>query len=582
MNGIEWRSFDPSSFEEARTKDHPVLLFLTAAWCRWCREMETQTFADPGVVELVTEHFIPIKVDKDRRPDIDERFNMGGWPSTVFLTPSGEVITGGTYFETEDFREVLRRVAAYYREEKDQIAVAVERLVEQEQERQRNRELKRGKLSESIVAHVITSIVEGCDSEYGGFGSGQKFPHPEAIDFALLEFAKTQDPSLKRVIDSTLTAIVQGDLHDAEQGGFYRYCGTRDWREPNTEKLLETNAGLLRNFLEAWQLLGKEEFRSAAEGIVRYLLTTLRDPETGGFAGSQDADDAYYSLRAEERRERTPPQVDRTIYTNWTAHAASSLFKAGAVLVRPDLTAAATGAIEFLLHHCYAEGRGMYHYWDGSRHILGLLTDQIYMARALVHAVQYTGETDYLPVLDDLLGSIVRKQSATHGGFYDISEDHASFGSLRRRNKSILENALMAEVLIRAYYLSLDDNRLTLARRTLEAFAQDYHLFGYLSASYARAVDLFFHKPMHIVIVGKKGDQTRDQMVHAAAATFVPSKIVLALDPERDADLLRRLSFPAHDETTAYVCLERVCSAEVHDASMLPRAMTKAEKDRSK
>jgi uncharacterized protein YyaL (SSP411 family) len=157
----------------------------------------------------------------------------------------------------------------------------------------------------------------------------------------------------------------------------------------------------------------------------------------------------------------------------------------------------------------------MYHYYDGSRHILGLLTDQIYVARALVHAIQYTGETDYLPVLTTWLVSLVRKQSATHGGFYDISEEHVSFSLLRRRNKSILENALMAEVLIRAYYLSLDESRLTLARRTLEAFAQDYQLFGYLSASYARAVDLFFHKPIHVVIVGAPNDPMRAEIARA-------------------------------------------------------------------
>jgi uncharacterized protein YyaL (SSP411 family) len=320
MSAIEWQPFEQQVFEEARAKDRPVLLFITASWCRWCREMETLTFGDEQVVETIHNLFIPVKVDKDRRPDIDERFNMGGWPSAVFLTPDSEVITGGTYFEAESFRELLKRVATYYREEKDQIAAAVERLAEQDQEKQRSRDAKRGKLSETVITNVIASIIESCDETHGGFGMGQKFPHPEAIDFAILEYGKTQDPKLKQVIEVTLDAIVQGGLHDPEEGGFYRYCGTRDWREPNTEKLLETNAGLLRNFLEAWQLLGKQSYRDAAEGIVRYMLGTLRDPETGAFFGSQDADDNYYALAAagaplSPRADRGPHdlhQLDRT------------------------------------------------------------------------------------------------------------------------------------------------------------------------------------------------------------------------------------------------------------------------------
>ncbi|MEW6742910.1 MAG: DUF255 domain-containing protein [Planctomycetota bacterium] len=579
MSLIEWRPWSEEAFAEARERDCPVLLFLTASWCRWCRSMQTETFSHPEVIGAVQENFVAVHVDKDKRPDIDERFNMGGWPTVAFLSSDGEVITGGTYFGPDELLLVLRRVSAYYHEEKDFIAVTLDRLVENEEAERREREQRTGRLAPAIVTNVLGAIVEGFDPEYGGFGLGQKFPHHEAIDFALLKYVRTRDPRIGHIVQTTLTAMMQGKLHDGEEGGFYRFCGTRDWREPHTEKLLETNAGLLRNYLEAAQVFQSGEYRRTAERIADYITTTLLDREKGRLFGSQDADDSYHACLLSERRKRSPPKVDRTVYVNSAACGVSSLLKAGTVLERDDLTQCALECLQFLLENCYSEGRGMYHYFDGSRHMLGLLTDQITMARALVHAIHYTGNMRYRVVLEDLIETIVKKQSASHGGFYDLPEDSASFGSLRRRNRSILENAIMAEVLIRNYYLTLNETRLELAKRTLEAFANDYQAFGYFTATYGRAVDLYFNVPLHVVIIGRGADPRRVAMVRTAAATYMPSKIVMALDPEVDVDLVQRFGFPSRPEPVAYVCLGRHSVAEVTEPERLANVMEAGDRE---
>jgi uncharacterized protein YyaL (SSP411 family) len=273
--------------------------------------------------------------------------------------------------------------------------------------------------------------------------------------------------------------------------------------------------------------------------------------------------------------------VERTVYAPPLANAVSSLLKAGTVLEDEAATRRALSAARFLHERLFSPGRGVYHYWDGARHILGLLTDQIHAARALLHVVQYTGDNALLPVVEDLVSTIIKKQSATHGGFYDIPEDDAKFGLLKRRNTSLLENGLMAEVLVRLHCLTARNDYLALAERTLRAFVADYPLYGYFTAGYARALELFFHPPIRVVVVGPAEHPGRRALVDRAQQTYVPSKVVLALDPERDGELLARHEFPATAEPVAYVCLARSCVGEITDVEALAAVMLKAEGKRS-
>lgn len=579
MSGIEWFDWNNENIDRARDSGRPILLFLTASWCPFCREMSA-VFDEPEVAAQVARDYTPVRVDKDRRPDINHRYNMGGWPTLAFLTPDGEIITGGSSLGVDEVRSLVAKVARYYAEHREQIHVDLQRIVAEQEEVDRVRQTAQASLEPAIVDNVAGLILQAFDRKHGGFGTGQKFPHPEAIDFAILYYSKTHNPACQELVQKTLTAMQEGRLADAVEGGFFRYCGRRDWHQPHTEKLLETQAGLLRNYLEACQIFERPDFRRTARRILDYMTGHLFDAETGAFFGSQDADDVYYTLDAQERRDRKAPRIEPTCYTPSTAQAISSLLKASAVLEDEKLKSLALGALHFLLERCYSQGKGMYHYFDQNRHILGLLTDQIYMARALIHAIQHTGDNDYLPIIEDLIGTIVKKQAATHGGFYDISEDDATFGSLRRRNKSLLENALMAEVLIRASALTGRDDYFELAGHTLRSFAGDYQLYGYFTAGYARAVELFFHHPIKVVVVGQRDDPVRQEMLQAAQRTYVPSKIILAIDPESEGELLSRHGFPGDAGTVTYLCLRRACLAEVRDASSLPTALVDAEKRR--
>ena len=374
---------------------------------------------------------------------------------------------------------------------------------------------------------------------------------------------------------STLSQMAASPMHDKVDGGFFRYSTTRDWRSPHTEKLLEVNVGLLRNYLEAYQIFEREEFRLVAERIVDYLRVHLRHPECPAFCGSQDSDDEYYAQDKTGRMAIERPSVDRTIYVNWNAAAVSALFKASAVLGDRFPAEMAEQTLGFLLEECYDRGRGMYHYHDGERHILGLLTDQAYAARALLHAAQYTGDRRYLDVVEDLLQILMAGQVGSHGGFYDIRVERGAVGSLQRRNQSILENGLIAEVFLRAYYLTTKQEYLDTAKRTLELFAEDYHLYGYFTSGYARAVELFLRPPVHAVIVGERGAPATDELAAAAAGLYLPSKLVQVLDPTQDEDLVTAFELPVEERPVAYVTIGGAHVARETEPAALAEVMTR-------
>ena len=558
MAGIDWQDWSDDALGESRRSGRPLLLLVNASWCRFCRDLEAGVLSEPDVVTAVTQRFVPVRADKDRNPEVDRRYRRGGWPTLVVVGPDGEAKEGGAALEPDEVRALVtgkpKPTLAY----------------------------RPSDFSPRIVDRVAQAMLEAFDARHGGFGTGQKFPHPEAVDFALLYAEKTNNPAFREIAVKTLTEMAEGALFDPAQGGFHRYCATRDWRQPCTEKLLETQAGLLRNYLEGWQLFGRSEFRKIAQKTLSYLEHTLRDPETGAWFSSQEADDSYYALSERARSERKPPRVERTVYARSLSAAISAVLKAGAVLDDSTATRHGLEAARFLVETLYSPGKGIYHSWDGERHILGLLADQVFALRALLHVVQFAGDNGPLAVVEDLIETISRKQSATDGGFYDLREDDPKLPLGKRRNAALLENGLMAEALVRAHCLTARPEYLERAGRALAAFKSDFHLYGYFTAEYARALELYFQPPLRVFVVGRADQPFRQSLADVARRTYAPSKLVLTLDPTSDADLLQRHGFPVRDEPKAYVCVERACIAELSDPAELPAAMADGEALRSR
>jgi thioredoxin-related protein len=191
---ISWHEWDEEAFRLAQELDVPILLSIGAVWCHWCHVMDQTTFGDPEVAALIDRHFLAIRVDNDMRPDINTRYNMGGWPTVAFLTPTGEVLTGGTYMPPAAFKETLKRVSEHYRDNRDSI---LKRAAELRIERDNiGTPAVAGDIDMSASEAVFLATVGGYDEEFGGFGSAPKFPQADAIE--LLDNARLEHPAFRK------------------------------------------------------------------------------------------------------------------------------------------------------------------------------------------------------------------------------------------------------------------------------------------------------------------------------------------------------------------------------------------------
>ena len=351
---IGWSEWGGDAFDRAQREDKPVLLGISAVWCHWCHVMDETSYSDPAVIQLINDRFVPVRVDNDQRPDINARYNMGGWPTTAFLTPDGEVMAGMTYVPPDQMRDVLQQVSTYYKDNKASIQEKIADIVANRERASANADGE-AELSDQIFRDALHAAVDQYDPVYGGFGNEPKFPHTEAIDLLLHAYLRDADRDALHMARKTLEYMTGGGTYDQEWGGFYRYSTKRDWSVPHYEKMLEDNALLLRNLTKLYRITGDATHRRAIEFTIEYLDRWLGDAATGAFYGSQDADEEFYPLPAAERATREPPYVDRTVYTSWNAMAVSAYLEASWTLGRPELRERALRALDYLWAQLHRE-----------------------------------------------------------------------------------------------------------------------------------------------------------------------------------------------------------------------------------
>jgi len=567
---IAWNEWGDDAFAAAREENKPILLSLSAVWCHWCHVMDEKTYSDPSVITFINEHFVPVRVDNDQRPDINARYNMGGWPTTAFLTPEGEILAGATYIPPDQMLEALPKVFTHFVSNRDEIT---QKAIELREHRAKLYQQPPGELSDAVFGEVLKAVVNQYDPLYGGFGEAPKFPHTDAIDLLLYGYRRNEDPDLLHMARKTLEMMFAGEIYDGEWDGFFRYATRRDWSEPHYEKMLEDNAGLLHDALLLYRITGEADHRKIGEGIVAYTEWKLRNPDRRLFYGSQDADEEFYKLNAERRQGYDEPYIDRTCYTSWNAIMVSAYLEASWTLDRPELREGALKTLNFLWSAVRdAEAGSMYRYHDGAPHVTGLLGDQAYTARAFLDAYETTGDSahfDRAVALADLLDKRFRDTEA--GGFWDVWGEGDGLGRLSERQKSVQDNAVCAEVFLRLQPLTRDESYGEIARATLAAFAGTQSQMGHFAAGYAKQVDLLLHPPAEVNIVG---DGERVEALHQTALLLdVPARVVQVLNPGSDAARLTALSLPPEPAPAAYVCVGTMCSAPVTDPDQLLQAV---------
>lgn len=557
--------------------------------------MDETSYSDDEAIKFINEEFIPVRVDRDRRPDVDARYNMGGWPTVAILDTEGNLITGATYVDPRTLKPWLRRVIHAWRsaparggelkrDRKQGKAVKAPSKGELPAQTQKaeqmpgpkGRPLDR-KALEGIYSQTISLVKGAYDPEFGGFGLEPKFPMVEAIELAITEHLRTRDPHSREIFEGSLIRMAEGGLYDHVEGGFFRYSTTRDWSIPHYEKMLEDNGELLGVLVKASSVTGNGKLAETARGVLSYMEKTLYIPEVAAFAGSQDADEEYYSLDADGRKLRSAPLVDRTIFTDWNSKAARNLIEAGWLLGDRRLTRLGMAVLDSMISRSYKPGMGFAHYLqrneDGNwvPELWGLLADQVAFGRGALAAFQESGDDRWLTLARGLADLCLKAFRARNGGFLEVWQTPPKVGAphvsdaeaptLAGEPPQQLEtNALVSRFLSELATITGESLYLNAARDALAPWASSFREYGALAAGYGLAAgDLIF--PWTVIrIPGDPEDPKRRELVARAHSLFMPRKAVLPYQAEVHEDAVRGMGYePRNPEALAYICIGERC-----------------------
>ena len=321
-NPVDWYAWGVEAFDRAHREDKPIFLSIGYSTCHWCHVMEHESFESRQVAEVLNRHFVAIKVDREERPDVDRVYmtfvqattGSGGWPMSVWLTPSLQPFYGGTYFPPASkwgrpgFIDILKEIARAWEEDRARIETSAESITE------RLRELGRDGGGRpvpepGVLEAGVRQFAEAFDPRRGGFGDAPKFPRPSELLFLLREHARTGSTEARDMVLVTLRAMALGGMRDHVGGGFHRYSVDGNWRVPHFEKMLYDQAQLVLAYLEAAQASGDSFFAEVAEDTLAYVQRDLTD-EAGGFYSAEDAD----SVPPEQAGDPTSHKMEGAFY----------------------------------------------------------------------------------------------------------------------------------------------------------------------------------------------------------------------------------------------------------------------------
>ena len=308
-NPVDWRPWGPEVFEEAKRTDKPVLLSIGYSTCHWCHVMAHESFEDETVAQAVNAAFLPVKVDREERPDVDAVYmaaclamnGSGGWPLTVLLTPDQKPFWAGTYLPKDQLLHLLRKAARLWREDRAGVLVTGDTLTAHLQQEGQARP---GTPSRELVRQAVSQFAQSYDERWGGFGAAPKFPTPHNLIFLLRYAQLAKEEHAREMALHTLNNMYRGGLFDHVGGGFSRYSTDQHWLVPHFEKMLYDNALLALAYTEAFQHARCPIYGKITRRTLDYVLRELSGPQ-GGFCCGQDADSdgvegKYYALTPDE------------------------------------------------------------------------------------------------------------------------------------------------------------------------------------------------------------------------------------------------------------------------------------------
>jgi uncharacterized protein YyaL (SSP411 family) len=596
-NPVDWYPWSEEALERAVREDLPLLVSIGYSACHWCHVMERESFEDPDTARLMNEGFVSIKVDREERPDLDAIYmdavqtltGQGGWPMTVFCTPTGEPFFAGTYFPPEDrhglpgFRKLLTAITDAWRSRRDTLA-GQGRKVALALERVSRLAASPEPLTEEILSSALQTFARSYDREQGGFGAAPKFPQPMNLEF-LLRCHVRGLPDALEMVTGTLRHMALGGLYDQIGGGFHRYSTDGRWLVPHFEKMLYDNAQLARLYIRAWQVSGDELFRRVGVETLDYMLSEMRHPD-GGFYSAQDADSEgvegrFFVWRYEElaglagedvagyygatqagnwegvnvlwvpdpgspvaaeaaalrgrllkaRAARIRPATDDKVLVAWNGLAIAALAEAGRVLSEPRYTEAAVEAAGFVLTRMRKPGGRLLRSWrEGRTSGPAYQDDYALMAGGCLALFEATFDTHWILEAKGLAGDMIRLfHDGERGGFFQSGSDAEE---LVVRGKELYDNAVpsgnsaAADVLQRLGLLTGDAE---LERIAVSCLRLVRDLMVNAPSGFGLALsglDLYLASAKEVAIVGDPEDERTQELVAEYWRRYLPNAVL--------------------------------------------------------
>ena len=619
-NPVDWYPWGDEAFERARAEDKPILLSVGYAACHWCHVMEHESFEDAETALLMNERFVPVKVDREERPDVDGLYmeavvtmtGHGGWPMTVFLTPDGRPFYGGTYFPPEprfnmpSFTQLLLAVSKAYEEQRQELEQQADALVGAIQDASA-RPPSNEPLTSELSVNAVSALRAQFDPTYGGFGRAPKFPPASNLELLL----RTGRDDALEMVRATLDGMAAGGMYDVLGGGFHRYSVDESWLVPHFEKMLYDNALLAPTYLHAWLVTGEERYRRVAEETLDYMVRDLRLPE-GGFASAQDADTEgveglTYTWTAEEieealgephpewlqtfehgrsvirahvpeearrrlmevRSERPQPFRDDKAIAAWNGMALAAFAEAAHRLDRPDYLDVALELARFL-GETMSDGQGglLRTYRDGVAKIDGYLEDYAHVANGYLELHWATGDLRWLEEAYRLAGRAQAFADEECGGWFVGDQDLVARRKEFDDHPTPSGNSMMAYVALRLARIWADEGleraavgSLRLARPLMERAPT---ALGHMLC----ALDLHFATPREVAVVGES-----EELRRSALSGFQPNTVfAFAPQPTESVPLLAGKGL-LDGRPAAYVCERFACQAPVTSPADLTAAL---------
>jgi uncharacterized protein YyaL (SSP411 family) len=568
MQNIAWRSWGDPAFAESKESGKPILLSISAVWCHWCHVMDQRTYADPKVIETINKDFIPIRADADREPDVNTRYNMGGWPSTVFLTAERDVLTGSTYLPPDQMMIVLERVASAYVEQIDDLKAKAKQAREDTEED--FRKANGGTAAAGDVGKMLDVLRSSYDTQEGGFGTNQKFPHASALELLMANYESTGSEGDLKMVVETLDGMIAGEVFDAVEGGMFRYATRRDWTVPHYEKLLSDNARISAVLLDAYRLTGTPEYLQTAQRVFSYLEKTLMDPATGLFHGSQDAGEDYYQADAVARAAMTAPKVDSALYVDSNATLARSYMKLYGIGKDIKARDRALRIVGNLNHLDRTEEGCVPHYIEnGEPHGFGILSDAAALVLSNVACAEATGDDTYIRVAQELLETVFSEFGSEAWAFYDVSATRAGDRGLTRYATPMEENAALAVAFVKLADTTEDEAYRLSARRVLDALSSQTENYGIMASSYGFALGMLDAAPVLVTVHAYPGTEEADALIQASLGARSLNCTVRTVPLEQG-------------EPGVTVCLGSTCRISVTDPEEVAQALAELAADRAR